>query len=239
MTIKRDRIPSQELCESLAKFEERPWLEYGKRGKPINQHQLATLLSMFRTASGAKIKPQTIRVLIAGKNTTAKGYKLEDFEAAFDRYLAPLKPPSSSRHTVTPTGGVGENGDFASVTEDSCDASKGDSSRYCENECDSVTAPQGGSIGEGVTVRPDQPKTADQTKVVSPSIPRILGADWETAYRIGGADGPTWAEVQQQIAESNAAYVPPKVHSMFEEKTLEAIRKRRVEKHVKQNGGRP
>jgi putative DNA primase/helicase len=39
-----DRITSADLCELLAKLEERPWPAYGQSGKPINQRQLAELL---------------------------------------------------------------------------------------------------------------------------------------------------------------------------------------------------
>src|SRR5262249_37571763 len=79
-----DRLPSEALCESLAKMEGRPWPEW-KGGRPLTQNQLARQLKPF------EIIPRTIRALdgetFPGGKSTAKGYKLVNFEDAFDRYL--------------------------------------------------------------------------------------------------------------------------------------------------------
>jgi putative DNA primase/helicase len=71
-----DRVSSAELAETLSKMEDRPWPEW-HHGKPITPRQIAKLLEPFG------VSPGTIRTT-AG---TAKGYKLDDFNDAFVRYV--------------------------------------------------------------------------------------------------------------------------------------------------------
>jgi putative DNA primase/helicase len=80
-----DRISSAELVEHLIAIEGRPWAEW-RGGKPITQNGLARQLGKFEIIS------QTVR-LHGGQ--TAKGYKREDLEDVFSRYLPP--------QTVTPS----------------------------------------------------------------------------------------------------------------------------------------
>jgi Protein of unknown function (DUF3631) len=96
-----DRLPSAALAEALHGVEESPWGEWF--GKPISQHAIAKLLAAF------DIRPGTVRI---DKETTAKGYKREQFADAWTRYLpsenvtpsqpAPLggKQPIAKRHTL-------------------------------------------------------------------------------------------------------------------------------------------
>ena len=71
-----DRLASECLVESLWDLEDRPWASF-IRGRPITPQRLAQLLKPFG------IGPRTIRF----KDYTAKGYYLEDFTDAFERYL--------------------------------------------------------------------------------------------------------------------------------------------------------
>ena len=75
-TEKADRLPSEYITESLSELEDRPWAGFS-RGRPITPQQLAHLLKPF------KIGPRTVRFA----DFTAKGYHLEDFADAFERYL--------------------------------------------------------------------------------------------------------------------------------------------------------
>ena len=77
-----DRLRSEDLVELLVSDKERPWAEY-RNGKPLTQRQLARLLSTFQITSN------TVRF---DNVTTAKGYRLEQFEDAFARYI-----PASNR----------------------------------------------------------------------------------------------------------------------------------------------
>jgi hypothetical protein len=65
-------------------METRPWGEF-YRGEPITPTKLAKLLEPF------KIEPGSVRF----SDKTAKGYKLEWFQSAFERYLAPKTTPAS------------------------------------------------------------------------------------------------------------------------------------------------
>lgn len=79
-----DRLRSSHLCTALEEMETRPWGEF-YRGEPITPTKLAKLLEPF------KIEPGSVRF----SDKTAKGYKLEWFQSAFERYLAPKTTPAS------------------------------------------------------------------------------------------------------------------------------------------------
>jgi putative DNA primase/helicase len=74
--ISDDRIRSMELLDGLNLLQDRPWSTHN-RGRQMGGYQLARLLRPYG------IQPRTIRI----GTGTAKGYKLEDFEDAFARYL--------------------------------------------------------------------------------------------------------------------------------------------------------
>lgn len=71
-----DKLFSREIVAKLIEMEERPWPEW-KAGKPLTVRQLARLLQPFG------IKPRQVRI----DATTAKGYRLEHCQDAFERYL--------------------------------------------------------------------------------------------------------------------------------------------------------
>lgn len=78
VTLRLDKLPSQRICEELARREDRPWPEY-RDGRPITPVQLARLLKPYR------ITPRDLRL----GTEILKGYHAEDFADAFARYLAP------------------------------------------------------------------------------------------------------------------------------------------------------
>jgi putative DNA primase/helicase len=85
---KTDRLWSEDLCEALAAIEGRPWAEWKahKRAaaKPITKNQLAGQLKPF------KVKPDSVWIAdpsIKAGGRTRKGYLLDQFREAFERYL--------------------------------------------------------------------------------------------------------------------------------------------------------
>jgi hypothetical protein len=86
-----DRISSATLAAELHELEESPWSEW--YGKPITQHGIAKLLKHF------EIRPRSVRL---DDETTPKGYRLEQFEDAFARYL-----PEKTATTPQPSGHAG------------------------------------------------------------------------------------------------------------------------------------
>jgi Protein of unknown function (DUF3631) len=75
-----ERFRTADLITALSVIEESPWGDmYG--GKAITSHQLSRLLQSFRI--------KTMPVWAEGK--TVKGYKREQFEDAWARYLPPLQ----------------------------------------------------------------------------------------------------------------------------------------------------
>lgn len=76
-----EQLSSELIVAALVKLEDRPWPEWNK-GKPLSKAAMARLLRPF------SIKPRTIR---SGMETP-KGYRLQDFDDAFARYLPPSVP---------------------------------------------------------------------------------------------------------------------------------------------------
>lgn len=72
-----DRIKTTDLLEALGRDDELPWATWNK-GKLMTPYQLGKRLSEYGIRSG------TVRL----GTKTAKGFKLEQFTEAFDRYLA-------------------------------------------------------------------------------------------------------------------------------------------------------
>ena len=85
-----DRISSARLIEKLCQITPRPWIEYGKSGKPITQNKLARLLKPF----GIEITGR-----FGWGDETPRGYFRHQFEEAFSRYL-PGYPLSFRSATV-------------------------------------------------------------------------------------------------------------------------------------------
>lgn len=91
-----ERIPSADLVASLTTLEARPWPEW-YQGRPITARQIAKILEPFGVA------PVTIRTT----EGTAKGYKLEDFNDVFPRYLAGSSVTPSQVNEITVPGVAG------------------------------------------------------------------------------------------------------------------------------------
>ena len=73
-----DEVPSAVLVQRLIELEGRPWAEMGKSDKPLTQNKLARLLKHVGVAP-EQVGPEDHRV---------RGYKREQFEEAFERYLS-------------------------------------------------------------------------------------------------------------------------------------------------------
>ena len=97
-----DRFPTKELLGHLASMEEKPWVAFGKKEKPMTANQLSRLLKRY------KIKSGSIRL----GDSTPKGYYKKDFEDSWMRYL-----PKSKRHTATSLQNK-DLKDFQSATQD-------------------------------------------------------------------------------------------------------------------------
>ncbi|MCH7491429.1 MAG: DUF3631 domain-containing protein [Gemmatimonadetes bacterium] len=83
-----DRIASADLATALNGLEGHPWPDYN-RGQGIRSNQVARLLGEF------EVRPRTIRC----GDQTLKGYPVEVFRDAFERYFL----PGGRSGTVTPS----------------------------------------------------------------------------------------------------------------------------------------
>jgi len=90
VAAKVDRLPSEEICQTLAKIEGRPWSEFGRRQKDITPNLLAVQLRRFN------VVPQNIKF---AADKVLKGYYLDDFEEVFARYLP--TDANSNRYPAT------------------------------------------------------------------------------------------------------------------------------------------
>jgi len=82
-----DRLSSAELAAALVAIEGRPWGEW-KNGKPLTPNGLARQLKPLAVA------PATLKI----EGHAAKGYRLDQFEDAFTRYLP--TPPLATVHPL-------------------------------------------------------------------------------------------------------------------------------------------
>lgn len=126
----RDRLSSADLCNLLVLLEERPWGTW-KHGKPLTPVQLSRLLKPFSVTS------RTIRLEGQG---TPRGYQLEDFADAFERYIPPLTQENqlSKCNSATTRSQSGDNPLSQGATEDSCCTSENGLNPPPRAECCSV-----------------------------------------------------------------------------------------------------
>jgi hypothetical protein len=82
-----DQLSTKVIIEVLVAMEERPWGDFGKKGKAITPEKLSRLLRPF----GVRSKHWRDGA------ATSRGYLLEDLRDPFKRYLPPL--PGSQRDT--------------------------------------------------------------------------------------------------------------------------------------------
>jgi hypothetical protein len=118
------QISTENLLRHLHAMAEHPWCEYGRHRKPISPRQLASLLRPFGVTSA------TIR----DGDDTSKGYKREQFESAWTRYL--------SVTTSQPTES-GAFDDFPSVTPDPFVTDRNSKNSRQTATCDAVTDGKG------------------------------------------------------------------------------------------------
>jgi putative DNA primase/helicase len=108
-TSKVECLLSKEIIRRLTEDPEQPWVEY-RRGKAITPKQLASLLSEYKVYSGTVHPPGS---------ADGKGYKREQFEDVWTRYLdsAPGFPVSeTSKRPNADDAGVFEA--FSSVRDE-------------------------------------------------------------------------------------------------------------------------
>jgi putative DNA primase/helicase len=82
-------IRSADLVQRLIDLEGRPWAELGRGHKPLTQNGLARLLKPLGIGPGN----------VGPENSRARGYKREQFQDAFERYLTPNGDPEVHRCT--------------------------------------------------------------------------------------------------------------------------------------------
>jgi hypothetical protein len=103
-----DKLSSEALTSYLTDLEGRPWAEW-KHGKPLTKFQLSRRLKKYGASSSS--------LDLGGDEGRLKGYRLEDFEDTFLRYLPPH--PVSTRELVTPPEKPGETRALQVVISDS------------------------------------------------------------------------------------------------------------------------
>jgi putative DNA primase/helicase len=102
-----DRIGSADMADTLAAIEGRPWAEWGKAKKPLTKNQLAGLLKPFHIIS------DSVRI----GDRTPKGYYLNQFAEAFERYLPRVPFETQQRNNAN---GAGTSCAFRNATPEAC-----------------------------------------------------------------------------------------------------------------------
>lgn len=76
-----DRLHTAQILSKLVAMEDRPWADW-RHGKPMTANQLSRLLKPFG------VRPKDVRI----DKQVKKGYKREDCDDTFSRYLPPSEP---------------------------------------------------------------------------------------------------------------------------------------------------
>lgn len=129
------RIFSRTLVEQLNTKTERPWPE-ANRGKPISETWLA------RRLKGFGISPSTLRI---GEDRL-KGYTLEDFREAFERYLS--LPGETKRDLVTTPESIGDSEIFEACRTNDPSRIKDSIPTSNNGHCHAVTVQDADNPGE-------------------------------------------------------------------------------------------
>jgi hypothetical protein len=90
-----DRLATADLLEGLHGLEDAPWSDW-RRGRPVTGRGLGDLLRPYR------VRSRTVRL---DDGSTPKGYKREQFDDAWKRYLPATAAPI--RHNATTRTGSG------------------------------------------------------------------------------------------------------------------------------------
>ncbi len=98
-----DRLPSAKIVKELHAMSDRRWKGYSW-GKDISEHQLAGLLRNYGIRPGGIHLSEELQATLGLKKATAKGYKREQFEDAFTRYLREDTPAEAVRASGTVEG---------------------------------------------------------------------------------------------------------------------------------------
>ena len=132
-----DRLSTADLLETLAEDEEAPWAAWN-RGKPMTPHQLSNRLAEFG------IKSNTVRINMR----TPKGYRLEQFTEAFERYLSADSPVTTAT-TPQPRNYVAYK-DFDGATTAAAVADEKSLQTSNHKACCGVADQKGGSVEDYV-----------------------------------------------------------------------------------------
>jgi putative DNA primase/helicase len=146
-----DCLATKALIERLVADPERPWADY-RRGTPLSDRQLASLLKPFGIFSG------TVHRVGA---PDAKGYTRQQFEEAWQRYLPPLSPtpPPETSSRPNPTGST-TYADFRNVQTDDRGRMENDDFSHSRSDLDVRTDrnPVDSGIDDGLPDRDSAPR---------------------------------------------------------------------------------
>ena len=113
----------------MTKIEGRPWAEFGKSGKPISANQLAKLVRRFGVTS------ENLR----HGSDVLKGYCLERFADAFERFLPPVGLPN--RYTATSPANISEPSPSETLHHAPCSVSENAIPPNKDGPCSGVAFP--------------------------------------------------------------------------------------------------
>jgi hypothetical protein len=124
-----DRLTTADLLSELLRIEESPWADM--RGRPLGPHGLARLLRPYGIA------PRVLRIGTA----TPRGYAVDSFVDAFQRYLAPV---TITARSATPQQATHNGPDEANEAGLGCDVADDDA-------VDEATHQPPGDLADGRT----------------------------------------------------------------------------------------
>jgi Protein of unknown function (DUF3631) len=154
-----DRLSSATLVAELHEIEESPWNEWF--GKPITAHGVAKIVKRY------EVRPHSVRL---EDGTTPKGYKREQFEDAWPRYL-PV-PPSATATTPQPASLSGKQADSNRNTNPSVAVTKMAANPHGQRDVADVAVGNGG-------IDEKAPLTAEQRDHIKRKIDETKRAEFD------------------------------------------------------------
>jgi hypothetical protein len=163
-----DRLTSAGLIQDLTGDPTAPWATYNK-GKPVSERQVAKLLAPYG------IRPKVVRL---PDGSTPRGYRVEWFTEAFDRFctLSSSPTPEFIRNTATDLFSK-DFSQFSSATDGRDVADKKDEKLNEINACCGVADEKGGPAANGALSRATRSQLASLARAHADDIRRGTEVD--------------------------------------------------------------
>lgn len=144
---------TETILDRLHKLDEAPWGDW--YGHPLNPRDLARLLGQYRTVDGKPVKAR--QVFLDGTNR--RGYRREDLQDTWERYLP---PPPSARSARSASGLISPLADLADLADPPAEGDEQPCPPTGAATAEPSAAPLRDDEDPGQPDEPDEPDEAEE-----------------------------------------------------------------------------